>query len=245
MAAADVAAQLQQYDANRVTTTDALNDALKQYGVPEIRQNVAGLRTTVANTTSALNNVDPSVTGRTQGSLVTEAQRQRQVANERAPIAQQLQGFNTALGQGEQNLNEANNQATTLATNRVHDWETGRSALQSQYDTAYKAEQDAAQAEAQRQAAAESTRQFNASLAASNAKSSGSAKTPSTTDLKQNVLQQMNANKGTDGYVGNGTFANGLSEWVSAGGNIRSFWQAFGALTNPSHRSGYAGYNQR
>jgi hypothetical protein len=60
-------------------------------GVPEIRNNVAGLRTTVANTTNALNNVDPSVTGRTSGSLVTEAQRQRLVNMERAPIASELQ----------------------------------------------------------------------------------------------------------------------------------------------------------
>jgi uncharacterized small protein (DUF1192 family) len=153
MDSATLAGQIADYDTkNKVTSADALNEALGKYGVPEIRNRVSGLRTTLANTESALNSVDPSVTGRTQGSLVTEAQRQRQVVNERAPIAQQYGDQERALGVESGNLADANTQATSYATNRVNDYVTGRGALQSQYDTAYKREQDAiANALAQRQ----------------------------------------------------------------------------------------------
>lgn len=173
MDSATLAAKLASYDANPVTSTQALNDALGQYGVPEIRNTVSGLRTTVANTTSALNNVDPSVTGRTSGSLVTEAQRQRQVNTERAPIAQNLTDENSSLNSNQQTLTDAMNQATTLANNKVSDYNAGRTALQGEYDIAYKREQDAAAAAAQAAAAAEQKRQFDAGLS-EKAASSGS-----------------------------------------------------------------------
>lgn len=168
-----IAAKLAAYDAAPVTSTDALNAALSQYGVPEIRNTVSGLRTTVANTTSALNNVDPSVTGRTQGSLVTEAQREKQVNNERAPIAQNLTDENSSLTQNQQDLTDAMGQATTEANNKVSDYNSGRTALQSEYDIAYKREQDTAAAAAAASAAAEQQREFNASLSEKSSSDSG------------------------------------------------------------------------
>ena len=137
-----LAAQIAEQDAKRVNSTDAMNEALAQYGVPEIRKNVAAMRTTVANTNNALKAVDPSVTGRTQNSLVTEAQRAKIVNNERAPIADQLTEQTGALGTMTADANEAEMLATMLAQNRVADWERGRQALQSRYDMTYKAEQD-------------------------------------------------------------------------------------------------------
>lgn len=164
---ADLASQLATYDSKPVTSTDALNSALTQYGVPEIRNTVSGLRTTVANTTNALNNVDPSVTGRTQGSLVTEAQREKQVANESAPIAGQLKDQTGALGQNEQDLTDALGQANTQATNQVNDYNSGRTALQNEYTTAYQREQDAAAAQLAASQDAEKEREFNVSAAQS------------------------------------------------------------------------------
>ena len=172
---AQLANDIATYDKNRVTSADALNQALGQYGVPEIRKTVSGLRTSVDNTTNALNAVDPSVTGRTQGSLVTEAQRQRQVANERAPIAGQLDTQGRNLSTQQQSLQDALGMATTQASNRVNDYNTGRSALQSQYESTFQREQAAA-AEAARQAAfAEQQRQFNEQLRASQAASRAAA----------------------------------------------------------------------
>lgn len=152
MDSATLAQQLSDYDKNKVTSTDALNSALTQYGVPEIRNTVSGLRTTLANTQNAYNAVDPSVTGRTQGSLVTEAQRSRQVANERAPIAGQISDQSKALGQNQQDLTDALGQAQTQATNKVNDYNAGRAALESQYTNAYTREQAASDlAEKQRE----------------------------------------------------------------------------------------------
>lgn len=128
--------QLQDYDKNRKNSVDVLNDAMKQYGVPEIRSRVSGLRTTLGNTENALNAVDPSVTGRTQGSLVSEAQRQKQVSNERAPIAEQYGQQTRALGNESANLSDQLQAAQLLAQNQVSDYDRGRQSLSSQYEVA-------------------------------------------------------------------------------------------------------------
>lgn len=127
--------QLQDYDSQRKNSVDVLNEAMSKYGVPEIRSRVSGLRTTLSNTENALNNVDPSVTGRTSGSLVTEAQRQRQVANERAPIAEQYGQQSRALGDESANLSDQEKAAQILAEGSVNDYNAGRTALSSRYET--------------------------------------------------------------------------------------------------------------
>lgn len=155
MDSASLANQISQYDKTPVNSVDALNSAMTQYGVPEMRQRVAGLNTTITNTQNALNSVDPSVTGRTQGSLVTEAQREKQVNNERAPIAQQLSDQNGALGTASNGLSDAEKNAQLLATNQVNDYNTGRQALVDQYNMASARETAAAQAAAAQAAAAQ------------------------------------------------------------------------------------------
>jgi hypothetical protein len=130
---AEVAQQLAKYDANKKSSADVLNSAMTQFGVPEIRQRVAGLRTTLGNTENALNNVDPSVTGRTSRSLVTEAQRSRIVNKEREPIAAQYGQQSRALGDESANLSEQSRAAQMLAEGQMNDYTTGRNALQSQY----------------------------------------------------------------------------------------------------------------
>lgn len=140
---AQIAGQLATYDKNRKSSADIMSEALKEYGVPEIRSNVANLRTTIANTENALNAVDPSVTGRTSRSLVTEAQRSRIVNNERAPIAEQLSGQGRALSTESANLTEQQRAAETLAQGRINDYTTGRTALQSQYNDALARENEA------------------------------------------------------------------------------------------------------
>jgi hypothetical protein len=194
MDSATLARKLADYDANPVTSANALNEALGKYGVPEIRNTVSGLRTTVANTTNSLNNVDPSVTGRTSGSLVTEAQRQRQVVNERTPIAQQLTSQTGALGTQEQTLRDAMGLATGEADRKVSDWTMGRQALSSQYDMTYKREQDAAARAAEAAASAEQQRQFNATLnykASSGGSSGGSTKALSQQEVTAGIRQGL------------------------------------------------------
>jgi len=156
----EIAQQLATYDANRKSSADILNEAMKKYGIPEMRGRVSGLRTTLSNTENALNAVDPSVTGRTSGSLVTEAQRQRMIANERTPIAQQYGQQSQALTTESANLTDAERAANTLAQGTINDYTTGRNAIQSRYDDAYKVEQAAMAQQAAREQAAEQRRQF-------------------------------------------------------------------------------------
>lgn len=255
MDSATLAAQIADYDKKKINSVDALNEAMGQFGIPEIRNRVKGLRTTIANTESSLNAVDPSVTGRTSQSLVTEAQRQRMVANERQPIAEQLSGQNKALGDETVNLNENTQQATQLASNRINDYQTGRQALQSQYDAAFQREQAAAAEAAKARDFAESQRQFNEQQAtARNAASytggsGGSAKAGSAESkatLSAQIAKNVQSMAGKDGYVSRATFASALRDFQVAGlGDIRKFWQIYGQYTNPKTRNQYANYAQR
>lgn len=183
---AEIAQQLAAFDANRKSSADVINEAMSQYGVPEIRSRVAGIRTTLANTENALNNVDPSVTGRTSRSLVTEAQRSRIVNKEREPIAAQYGQQSRALSDESANLNEQQRAAEMLAQGRIADYTTGRNALQSQYnDTLSRENELRRQAEADRlfnfnKAEADRNYQLNAQAARTKA-ASVNTKTPKVT----------------------------------------------------------------
>jgi len=232
MDSATLAKQIASYDAAPVTSTSALNEALGQFGVPEIRKTVSGLRSTVANTSAALDNVDPSVTGRTQGSLVTEAQRQKQVANERAPIAGQLTKFSGALNDNERALQDALGQATTVANNRVADYTRGRDALQSQYDTTYKREQDAAAAEANRQAL-QLQRQQSSSKASSSTSSPANISSAAAT-----IDSALKTKLGRDGFASPYDYNAAKSAWASDGFDVARFDAIFGKYKNPKQPKG-------
>lgn len=225
---ATLASQLSAYNANPVTSTSALNDALGQFGVPEIRNTVSGLRTTVANTTNALNAVDPSVTGRTQGSLVTEAQREAQVNNERAPIAQNLTDENNSLNTNQQALTDALGQATTQANNEVSDYQSGQKVLQDEYNTEYQKEQDAA-------AAAEQQREFNTTNSTKLA-TSGSAATPklTQTQVTAGIRSGLQSVVGSDGHVAPADLAKAYDDWMQSGLSDAGFWSAFQGYWNPN-----------
>lgn len=239
MDAATLAKSIADYDSKRVTSEQATNDALAQYGIPEIRKNVAGLRTTVTNTQNALNAVDPSVTGRTQGSLVTEAQRQRQVANERAPIAQQLDSQGRMLGDSERNLGELTTQANIVAANRVNDWQTGRQALQSQYETTYQREQNAlaqqVAAEQARRAQANADREYALQKQAAASRASGGSSTPSAAQVKGAIQQGLSSVRGKDGYVSPQDYAKGLKAWLEAGLPRDQYNKQFNSFRNPKN----------
>jgi len=81
---------LTEFDKAAQSPLDIYNSALESLGISDARTRVTGLKTQLMNTENLLRNVDSDVTGRTQNSLVTEAQRRRLVAMESAPIAEQL-----------------------------------------------------------------------------------------------------------------------------------------------------------
>jgi len=146
--------QIQSFDSSRANPTDVLNQSNQQFGVDQSRQRLVGLRGAIMGTENLLKSVDPSVTGRTSNSLVTEAQRSKMVQNERAPIADQYSEQQGALQNENANYNDLQGQAAKDAQLRLTADDTKRNSLQSLYDTLYRREQDALAAEAARKAAA-------------------------------------------------------------------------------------------
>lgn len=78
-----------QFDSTAKNPLDLYNEALDKLGIGDARTRVQGLREQLLNTENLLRGVEGSVNQRTAGALMTEGQRQKLVANERAPIAQQ------------------------------------------------------------------------------------------------------------------------------------------------------------
>jgi len=143
---ASALAELQAYSKTRQSPTDILNSAMAQYGIPEIRTGVSDLRRTLADTQSSLRGVESSVTGRTSGSMVTEAQRGALVNKEQQPIAQRLQDVSSSLGTQTADLQSAQELASVLASTNVQAGDTRYNSLKDVYSAT-----TAAEAERQRQ----------------------------------------------------------------------------------------------
>lgn len=152
---------LQQFQTGAKSPTDFLNQAQNQYNVSGAQQNVTGLQSAIQNTTNLLNNVAPSVMGRTGNSLVTSAQAGRQIQNEQAPINTNLQQQNTDLGNAQSAFTTANTQADTAANLGLQGQTNQQSYLQNIYNALYKQEQDAAASQLEQQKLAEQAREFN------------------------------------------------------------------------------------
>lgn len=108
-------ANLQSYQAGSKTPDQLTQDANKQYGVDAAGQQVSGLRQAISKTTGLLKQVAPSVYGRTQNSLVTNAQATRQIGNETAPIQQDLQNLGTQYSDASSDYDKATSQASQQA----------------------------------------------------------------------------------------------------------------------------------
>lgn len=140
-------AQSQAQDPNTI-----LQGQNQQFGIPAAQQTVTGLRGAIDNTTRVLNQVAPSVMGRTAQSLVTSAQANRQIANEQAPVSQTLTDETGKYNQANTDLTQKEQQAKDASTGIYQGQQNKLSYLQNLYNTLYGSEQDAAkQAEAKRE----------------------------------------------------------------------------------------------
>lgn len=156
---------LQGFTGSMQTPDQAAAAANNQFQVGQQQQQVQGLRTALQNTTQMLNNVAPSVMGRTAHSLVTDAQANRQIANEQAPLNQQFGVQNQAYGNAQQDYQNALSQAESRANANLGFQTQQQSYLQGIYsDLASKEQQAAALAEQKREA----------DLSAATARASGS-----------------------------------------------------------------------
>lgn len=163
----DALGQLQSFQSTRRKPQDVLRESEERLGIPTATQRQVGLRGAITNTENLLKNVDPSVSGRTQGSLVTDAQKQRLIALEREPIAGQFTEQSRALENETANVAELNRRALQESQLAVSADDARQNELQSLYQALYKQEQDQIAREQADRAFAEQQRQFNAGLKAS------------------------------------------------------------------------------
>lgn len=149
---------LQDFNSKRTSNADLLTQAENKYGVNDLSARANNLRTLVGNLQTSIDQVDPSVTGRTSGSLVTEAQRSALVNRERAPLVSDFNKTSGNYGNAQSDLATARSQARDWGTSLITEQDAKYKSLMDAYQIALNAEQEA-----------EKKRQFDASLAESTA----------------------------------------------------------------------------
>lgn len=165
---------LSQFQKTQKSASDLYSGAEAELGVQGARDTASRTKQALNLTQGLINNLPGSVTGRTQGSLVSEAQRQRLLANEMQPLTNQynIQGgqysdqqnaLNALLGQAAQKSG-LQYQSQTDRYNQLNDiYKT----LLGQQNTAYGQLSSAQEMRNFYLGQQESVRQFNEQLAES------------------------------------------------------------------------------
>lgn len=161
--------QLQSYQSGAQSPEQLITNAQNQLGVGAAQQQVSGLRGAINNTTNLLQQVAPSVMGRTGNSLVTSAQADKIIGNEQAPIQQNLSKDTQDYNDANATYTDLENQAEQRANADLTGQQNQESYLQGIYNDLYTQEQNASQQ-------AEAEREFNVGQA--NAKSEAASASP-------------------------------------------------------------------
>lgn len=219
--------------------TDTYNKITTQLGIPDARTRVQALQSNLLNTENAIRAVDPNVTARTSGSLVTEAQRGRLVNMEKAPLTDTYSQQNQAYGTEQNNLGQLNTQAQQQASLAESSYKNKRQSLADQLSTALKQQDDAQRkAEADR-AFAENQRQFNVSSAQKASGSGGGAQVNPAQDFLNYIAGQF---KATGGQGNSKTSRQTQDAWANAWfaqnkvsqANRQQYWNLFNSTYNRS-----------
>src|SRR3990167_5938146 len=224
-------ASLDRFQKTRKSPTDIINEAMAQYGVPEIRGRVSDLRKTLTNTEQSLRGVEKSVTGRTQGSLVTEAQRSAIANKEREPIMEDYSSISGNLNTEIGDLESALGVAQALSSANVARQEGDYQGLLDRYNITSSAESEMQRRKEAAQAAAESRRQFDLQLQESRASRAGSG-------------GGLGGGLDLSKYLGGGGQAlpAGMTEKIDKLGNFKGF--AFTAGNKPVSALNFASKNK-
>lgn len=242
MDSATALANLQSFQGSEKAPQDILTGQENTLGVPQAQQQVSGLRQAITNTTNLLNQVAPSVYGRTANSLVTTAQAGRQIQNESAPIQTKLSGLNTAEGNASSDLNTNLSRAQALASLEQSGQQTKEANLMDIYKAIYGQEQDAKSAALEQAKLDEQKREAN--LSASSRSSGGGLSASQSLSESKAQQQTSTANKiqsnldkvvGKDGYVSPQSYAAASKDWTQAGYSIKDFNNYFAQYKNPQN----------
>jgi hypothetical protein len=151
---------------------DIYNKALESLGIADARTRVQSTKEQLMNTENLLRNVEGNVSGRTQDSVVTEAQRQRLVAQEQEPLneAMRVQGqnFDLAAGDYDRKIAEGTAQTEYGIQGQIQKRQALVDRMELMMDRAKTAEDKrrwAAELKLQKQKLSEDTRRWNAEFA--------------------------------------------------------------------------------
>lgn len=203
---AEAAKQMQEFGSTRKSLSDIYAGAEQEAGVGEAQKRANELRNLAAGTEKLIKGVDPSVTGRLQGSMATEAQRQRLVNLETQPLSELYQTQTGAYETGQSEYNNALAKAEKMAQQRYGSDTEKYNTLKDLYSTLLgqetaaeeKRRYEAEQAAAEKRAAEERRRwdeQFAATLAQQRAQANVTATFGSgnlSDILKSSISKQSN-----------------------------------------------------
>lgn len=133
--------QLTTYRTGRKNPYDILAEQKTKLGVDDVNGRVGKLRTSIINTENLLEGVDDSVTGRTSGTLTTDAARSRIVNLERQPVAKTLSTQQSGLSAEQANLEAITNQAMQGAQLQYQGDSDQETFLSNLYNTLFGKEQ--------------------------------------------------------------------------------------------------------
>lgn len=133
--------QLTTYRSGRKNPYDILAEQKKKLGVDDVNSRVGKLRTAIINTENLLEGVDDSVTGRTSGTLTTDAARSRIVNLERQPVAKTLATQQSGLSAEQANLEALTSQAMQGAQLQYQGDSDQETFLSNLYNTLFGKEQ--------------------------------------------------------------------------------------------------------
>lgn len=209
---------LQNFAGSIQTPDQDLQKEEQNLGTTAAQQQVSGLQSAINNTTNLLNNVAPSVMGRTGNSLVTAAQANAQITNAQTPLEQNLSNQEQDYSSANSNYQNLMGQAEDLANADQSSQQNEEGYLQNIYGSLYGQEQQNAantQNESQfQQQLAESEREANLEYGQTN-----TAPTISTNNLQNNLLQGITdkGSTGASGYAFTGSGGKPISaaSWAS------------------------------
>lgn len=240
--------QIQQLQAKNKGANDFLTEQNNAFGVGNAQNTVTGLQGSLENTNKLLQQVAPSVMGRTGSSLVTNAQATRQIANEQAPIQQNISDLSGKYNTASQTLSDLQAKASQAAQSAYQSQQDRQSYLQNLYNTLYQREQDAAAKKRQAALDAEEKRRYELSrkeaLKAASSRLSGGGGGGSSGPSLNTVVSQISSGlkkvSGKDKFVAPQDYAKAYRDWVSAGFSGSAFDAYFGGFKNP--KNGYYNY---
>lgn len=238
---AEALTQLQDFQRNRRSSQQVLEEFETKAGLPDARKRHAGLRTAIGNTENLIRSIEPSVMGRTAGVNATDAQRQRLIAMEREPITEQLREQSRSLENEETNISSLGQRASRDAQLRLSEDEQRNSFLSGLYGMLLDREKQAEdrrrfeeQLRLERENAAR-----EAAASRSRGGGGGGAKAAAQVPTRKQIYGAIGGNlaavRGKDGFVSPQSYAKAKSDFIKAGYSGREFDVQWSNLRNPEN----------